>query len=88
MRTQFIVQEKDKYKRKLFYNFIHETYNLKICYPFDKDKFIESKFPFVIDFKDNSFWISDSITCCAAAAQTNSIYSIDEFKKSLKKDKL
>ena len=83
MRTQFIVQESNKRKREEFYNYIKETYNLSNWHPYDKEKFINNKFPFVIDFKDNSFWICDSITCCACAAQAGIIQSIDEFKKTI-----
>ena len=82
MKTQFIVQEADKRKRKEFYNYILRNYHLKKYYPFRKKYFINSSFPFVIDFKEKSFWICDSITCCACAAQNNSIISIEEFMKN------
>ena len=80
-RTQFIVSEGDKGKRKEFYEYIMKTYKLKKWHPFFKRKFINSAFPFVVDFGDNSFWISDSITCCACAASQGVIITIDEFKK-------
>ena len=79
MKTQFIVQEQDERKRELFYNYIHKTYDLKDWYPFDKEKYIKINFPFVIDFKEKSFWVCDSITCCACAAQAKVIYSIYQF---------
>ena len=81
MRTQFIVEEHDKLKREQFYNYINDKYNFNNWYPFEKEEFIESNFPFVVDFKEKSFWIVDSITCCACAAQAKVIISIDEFKK-------
>lgn len=80
MKRQFIVQESDKIKREEFYDYINETYNLNNWYPFKKESFVNSNFPFVVDFKEKSFWICDSITCCACAASTNSIINIDEFK--------
>ena len=84
MRTQFIVQEFDKIEREKFYNYINKTFNLDIYYPFTKEYFIKSNFPFVIDFKEKKFWIVDSITCCACASEANVIYSINEFKKRVK----
>ena len=80
MRTQFTVNESDLKKREEFYNYIMKTYKLKRWYPFLKRKFIHNKFPFVVDFKDKSFWICESITCCAAAASRHAIFTIDEFK--------
>ncbi len=81
MRKQFIVQEDDINKREEFYNYIKDNYDLVNWHPYKKELFINSQNPFVIDFNDNSFWISDSITCNAAAASCNAIINIDEFKK-------
>ena len=81
MRTQFIVKDSDKTKRKEFYDYIKKTYNLNNSYPYFKKNFIKNDFPFVIDFKENSFWICESVTCCAAAAQNGAIITIDEFKR-------
>lgn len=81
MRTQFTVQENDYKKRKKFYEFIINNYDLKICYPYEKERFINNNFPFVVDFKEKNFWVCESVTCCAAAAQFGKIYTIDEFKK-------
>ena len=80
MRKQFIVQEYDIDKREKFYNYIKNKYNLDNWYPYKKELFINSRNPFVIDFNNNIFWISESITCNAAAASCNAIISIDEFK--------
>ena len=82
-RTQFIVLEGDKQKRKEFYEYIMSTYHLKKKYPYFKRKFINNKFPFVVDFGDNSFWICESITCCACAAQNHVMVSADEFKSKM-----
>ena len=79
-KTQFIVKVAGKEKRKAFYEYIMNTYNLKKYYPFFKRRFIKSNFPFVIDFKEKSFWISDSITCCACASERHQILSNEEFK--------
>ncbi len=86
-RTQFNVQESDKEKRKEFYEYIKKNYKLKIRYPYFKRKFINSDFPFVVDFKEKDFWICDSITCCAMAAQNHVIFTIDEFKEMVKEMK-
>ncbi len=83
MRAQFIVQESNKTKREEFYNYINETFDLDICYPYDKELFIKSNFPFVIDFKEHSLWICESIACCACAAGAKLIISINEFKNQL-----
>ena len=81
MRTQFIVSVSGKEEREQFFDYIVSTYNFKLGYPFVKKAFIDNKFPFVVDFADKSFWISDSITCCACAAQAGVIIDEEEFKK-------
>ena len=82
-RTQFIVLEGDKQKRKEFYEYIMKTYKLKKYYPFFKRRFVDSNFPFVVDFGDNSFWVCESVTCCACAAGQHVMISIDEFKRTM-----
>ena len=62
---------KDKLEIK---KFIDESVN-------EKELFIDSIFPFVVDFKEKSFWICESVTCCAAAAACGSIINSEEFKK-------
>ena len=86
MKTQFIVTENDKEKRKYFYNYITNKYNFKIYYPYTKENFIKSNFPFVIDFKEKGFWVCESITCCAGA--TKNILTIDEYLKQEKTIKI
>ena len=81
MRTQFIVEENDIHKREDFYDYIVNKYDLKILYPYEKERFINSKFPFIVDFKEKNFWVCESITCCAMAAQNHVIITIDEFKE-------
>ena len=83
-KTQFIVSEGDKGKRKEFYEYIMKTYKLKKHYPFFKIKFINSNFPFVVDFKESGFWVCESVTCCACAAQQHVMISIYEFKRIMK----
>ena len=80
MKNQYIVSEPNKKKREEFFDYINNEYNLDICYPYTKEEFIKSNFPFVIDFKEKNFWICDSITCCACAAQAKQIIGIKEFK--------
>ena len=80
-RMQFIVEEFDKNKREKFYYYITKKYDLKIIYPYYKEEFIKSNFPFIVDFKERSFWVCESVTCCAAAASRGVIISIEDFKK-------
>ena len=42
MRTQYIVKEHNKLKRKLFFNYIMKHYDLDLSYPFEKEVFINS----------------------------------------------
>ena len=79
MKKQFIVFENDINKRKDFYDYINNRYNLDICYPYIKDYFIKSKYPFVVDFTENKFWICESITCLACASQSGKIITINNF---------
>ncbi len=66
-KTHFIVNVAGKQERKAFYEYIINTYKLDKYYPFFKRKFINNDFPFVVDFKDKSFWISESVTSCVCA---------------------
>ena len=86
MKNQYIVAEKDKIEREKFYDYISNKYNLKMSYPYAKGKFITSNFPFVVDFKENTFWICESITCLACASQSGKIITIDEFMSDLNKN--
>ena len=81
MKNQFIVLESDVLKRAYFYDYIVNNYSLKILYPFDKEKFINNKFPFIVDLKRKELWICESITCLACAASNNKINTIEKFKK-------
>ncbi len=80
MRTQYIIKESDKDKRREFYDYIMDKYNYKIIHH-DKEHMINSKFPFVIDHKKKEFYVCESITCCALAEQNGLIITIDEYKK-------
>ena len=84
MRTQYIVKESNKENRKEFYNYLKKTYKLKSKYPYFRKLFINNPFPFVIDFKDNSLWIGESITGCACAEIQNVMFTIEEFKNDMK----
>ena len=87
MKKQFIVQEKDKKKRRAFYNYIHKHYKLKDVFNDANNMINNNVFPFVVDFSDNTLWVCNSITCCACAAQTHQIISIQEFKEKIKERK-
>ena len=80
MKRQYIIKENNYKKREEFYNYIVSNYNLKILYPYKKELFINSVFPFVVDFKDNTLWICESITSLACASQNGKIITIKEFK--------
>ena len=79
-RTQYIIRESDKVKRREFYDYIMNKYNYKVIHH-TKEEMINSIFPFVVYHKDKTFWVCESITCCAAAQQNGVIITIDEFKK-------
>ena len=79
MKKQFIVEESDMQKREKFYDYIINTYDFDILYPYTKERFVSSHFPFIVDFKKNQFWVCESVTCCAAAATCKAIITINEF---------
>ena len=79
MRKQFIVNTK-KEEREEFFDYITSRYKLGIEYPFRKELFIASNFPFVVDFKEKIFWVCENITCCAIAQQQKVIITFDDFK--------
>ena len=77
MKEQYIVQCKDKKERKYLYTFlINNDYIL--IHNFTYQRVLNSAFPFVIE-PNNTFWICESITCCAAAYANNGIISFNEF---------
>lgn len=78
-KEQYMVHDSDIFNRNAFYEYITNKYNLLVR--MERDEMVGSKFPFVVDFKDNSFWVCESITCCACAAQKKRILTIDEFKE-------
>lgn len=80
MKKQYIVKVDGINNRKLFYDYVKSKYHIDDLVNLN---LLDSNFPFVVDFKKNSFWICDSITCCACAVQCNKIISEKEFKKIL-----
>jgi hypothetical protein len=84
MRTQYLISVSNKKEREIFYDYIDEKYNLVNSYPYGREEFISSIFPFVVDFKEKKFWVCESITCCACAASQKRILTVKEFKKILK----
>ncbi len=79
-KEQYMVHDSDLFNRNAFYEYIVNTYaNLKVR--MDRDKMVNNKFPFVIDFKDKSFWVCESVTCCACAAQKKKILTIERFNE-------
>ena len=81
-KEQYMIQVSGIDKREYFYELIDSNYKLKKY--FTKDYMIHSKFPFIVDFKDKSFWVCESITCCACAAQKKKILTPSEFFKKAK----
>ena len=84
MKKQYMVQEYGAKERWDFYNYIHDNYELEEHFFNLKEEIEESNFPFVVDFKTNLFWICNSITCCACAAQKKKIITALEFKKRVR----
>ena len=85
MKKQYIVAESNPKEREAFYDYITNNYKLKITYPYTRKAFISSKFPFIVDFKEKTFWVCESITCLACASQNKRIISVNEFKKRCKR---
>ena len=84
MKKQYMVQEHGADKRWDFYNYIHDNYNFEEHFFDLRSEIEDTNFPFVVDFKTNLFWMCNSITCCACAAQKNKIISVLEFKNEMK----
>ncbi len=81
MKNQFMVQECNVFEREKFYEYIHKKYKFKDSF-YDMKKMVKkTKYPFIVDFYEKSFWICNSITCIACAVQNKQIISINEFKK-------
>ena len=80
-KKQYTVQVSGPTNRKEFIKLIKNNFKLKFL--FDEEYMINSKFPFIVDLKDKTFWVCESITCCACAAQNNQILSIEEFKNNM-----
>lgn len=76
---QYIVSISDMDERIDFYNDILKRYELTDLL---RDGDIESRFPFVVDFNNNTFWVCTSITCLAAAAQCGKIMTIKQFREN------
>lgn len=79
LRTQFIINEPDKIKRGHFYDYLINNYNFNISFPFTRENFININFPMVVDFKEKNFWVCNSITCNACAAQQGVMITLDEY---------
>ena len=76
-KKQYIVHDANVTKRENLYNYLEkEKY---VFLDGEKEYYINSKFPFVIE--KNIVWICNSITCCACAAQNNIIITIEEYLK-------
>ena len=78
-RYQYIVSIAGKKNRYDFINYIKTNYKLK--FRFTEDYMAESHFPFIVDFNKKDFWVCESITCCACAAQNGMIISFEQFKE-------
>lgn len=78
-KEQYMVHDSDIFNRNAFYEYIINKYNLLVR--MERDEMVGSKFPFVVDFKDKSFWVCESVTCCACAAQKKKILTIEQFKE-------
>ena len=81
MKRQYIVECKLD-EREIFYNYLIIS-GYKPLKNFNRQRFIDNHFPFVVE-PDNTFWICESITCCAAAKQSGVMISMDEFFECIK----
>ena len=84
IKNQYIVSINNRNERQDFYNYIMTNFNLKS--KISKKTMINDKFPFIIDFKTNSLWITHSITCLACASQNNKIIDKETFYQTIKND--
>ena len=71
---QYIVTESDINKRKEFFDYMVSNYDLILHS--SEEIMINSRFPFVVDFDNNTFWVCESITCLACAAQRKRIIAV------------
>ncbi len=66
-----------KEERVILYNYlINNGYK-----PYFNQEYINNTFPFVIE-PNKTFWICESITCCACATQTGNMLTLDEYMKT------
>ncbi len=80
-KERYIVKENSISKRREFYNYIINNYDLKL---YDTEEhYINNMFPFVVDFKHKKFWICDSITVLRLAEDTDKVITIDEFMEKI-----
>ena len=81
-KKQYIVQIHGLWERNAFYSYIINKYKLNTYY--SREYMIKSSFPFVVDLCTNEFWVCESITCLACAAQNNNTISDEKFYDMLK----
>ena len=79
MNKQYIVNLK-KEERKDFLDYIKQ---FKLKRKTSKKELINSNFPIVIDFNENQYYLLESITCCACAAQINRIITKEQFIETI-----
>ena len=79
MKKQYIIKCSDIFEREQFYNYLIKN-GYKPIDNFKHQKFIDNHFPFVIE-PNKTFWICESITCCAAASHAGIMITIDDYFK-------
>ena len=84
MEKQYIVQSHNTSERLCFYNYLITNGYVPVK-NFQNQNFINNNFPFVIE-ANRTFWICQSITCCAAAASCGAIISIDDYFNIIKQN--
>ena len=80
---QYIVNESNSLKRKELIDFITSKIVLRSYETYEE--LINSKFPIVLNFDDNTIWVCNSITSLVCAAQAHKILTLDELLKKYKK---
>ena len=85
MNNQYIVKCKDIEERKMLYNYLIDN-GYQPVDNFKHQNFINNTFPFVIE-PNQTFWICESISCCAAASSCHAIITVNEYFNCIKNKK-
>lgn len=85
MKKQYIIRCNNIDERKCFYNYLIDS-GYKPMDNFKHQDFINNRFPFVVE-PNHTFWVCESIACCAAAVSCGAIITIQEYFYLIEKQK-